>query len=88
MKEFLIQEIEKNRTLTLRDMSSLLLRSEFDCRGNDPSLTERRFRILEEAAQKARESITLRLIYHQERHCEIFVQKAIMENQCSSYIGK
>lgn len=52
-------------------------RAEFDCRGNDTSLTERRFRILEETATKAKDVITLRLVYNHERHCEAAVISAL-----------
>ena len=51
-------------------------RSEFDQRGAHPTLTEKRFRILEEAAMKSKDIITLRLVYNQERHCEAAVQAA------------
>ena len=52
-------------------------RAEFDNRGNDASLTERRFRILEETAMRAKDIISLRLVYHHERHCEAAVNSAL-----------
>lgn len=52
-------------------------RAEFDCRGNDRNLTERRFRILQETANAAKDAITLRLVYNHERHCEKAVTSAL-----------
>ena len=52
-------------------------RAEFDCRGNDPTLTERRFRILGEVAMAAKDIINLRLVYNHERHCENAVISAL-----------